>query len=458
MEQTKAKRAAVYCRLSKASSDEQAISGLDTLGVDRQEADARELCSRLGWEIAEVYVDNDLSAWSGAKRPGYEKMISDLVAGRRDAVVVWHLDRLYRRVLDLETFLAAVDKAGVERNLATCYGDYDLSTADGRFQLRILVSVAQKESDDKSRRLRRKHEEIAKAGKPWGGGPPPFGYEREGRNFVVVPAQRALVLQAADRVLSGESLNRVAGDLGFRSPHVLKRILTGPSVAGYREYDGTLYKATWEPVLDLDRWERLRLVLRDPARRSRSKTKTLLAGLLRCGECGERMLSDGVNGYVCKSPRKLAGQTGCGKCWIRREGADSVVWDAALDYLESPANLSKLVALWRGDDEPDGVLEAIQGEEARLQTLRERLADGVLDVEDFTVAKERISKRLADLRARVGTGTVPGVLEGFSVGAARDWPVEKRRALLDAWLVMISCRRGRGAPEDRLLLHDRLTQ
>ncbi|HYZ02002.1 MAG TPA: recombinase family protein, partial [Candidatus Binatia bacterium] len=43
------------------------------LGVERQEQDCRELCGRRGWEVAETYRDNDISAYSGKKRPAYRR-------------------------------------------------------------------------------------------------------------------------------------------------------------------------------------------------------------------------------------------------------------------------------------------------------------------------------------------------------------------------------------------------
>ncbi len=53
----------------------------------------------------------------------------------------------------------------------------DLATHDGQFLARILGAVAKNESDDKSRRIKRKHEELAQAGKIAGGGSRPYGYE-----------------------------------------------------------------------------------------------------------------------------------------------------------------------------------------------------------------------------------------------------------------------------------------
>src|SRR5205807_989252 len=89
--------AGIYCRISDDREGSAA-------GVRRQEADCRGLAARRGWEVAEVYVDNDVSAYSGRMRPAYRRLLEDVKAGHVDAVVVWHLDRLHRRPAELEEF------------------------------------------------------------------------------------------------------------------------------------------------------------------------------------------------------------------------------------------------------------------------------------------------------------------------------------------------------------------
>ena len=80
-------------------------------------------------------------------------------------------------------------------------GDIDLTTHDGQFQARILGAVAKKESDDKSRRIRRKHEEIAASGKVSGGGSRPYGYEAD--KLTIRPAEAAIVAECAARAACG---------------------------------------------------------------------------------------------------------------------------------------------------------------------------------------------------------------------------------------------------------------
>ena len=67
-------RAAIYVRISS----DRAGAGM---GVARQEEDCRALCERLGWQVADVYRDNDVSAFSGQTRPAWQQLNSDIAAG-----------------------------------------------------------------------------------------------------------------------------------------------------------------------------------------------------------------------------------------------------------------------------------------------------------------------------------------------------------------------------------------
>src|SRR3990170_7520003 len=162
------KAAAIYARIS---SDPEG----DRLGVTRQVEDCRAMAERRGWPVADTYVDDDVSAYSGKPRPEYRRLLDDMRAGTVDAVVVWHLDRLHRHPKELEEFFEVCDGAGV-RSMASVTGDTDLASHDGRFLARILGAVARKESDDKSRRITRKHEEMARSGRLVRNSTRPFGY------------------------------------------------------------------------------------------------------------------------------------------------------------------------------------------------------------------------------------------------------------------------------------------
>src|SRR5262249_40573688 len=115
-------RAAVYLRQSQDRNG-------DGLAISRQRDECVARCTAKGWTPTE-YADNDTSASNGKPRPAYQRLLADIEAGRIDAVVVWDLDRLHRRPIELEHFIDLADAKRLA--LATVTGECDLSTHNGR--------------------------------------------------------------------------------------------------------------------------------------------------------------------------------------------------------------------------------------------------------------------------------------------------------------------------------------
>jgi site-specific DNA recombinase len=356
-----APRAAIFTRVAiynRISNDPQGIEA----GVERQREDCEALAGRLGWQVAKTYVDNDLSAWSGKRRPDYQQMLDDIRAGKVDAVIVWHEDRLTRLPRELEEFADTCLKAGVHR-LVSCYGDTDLSNSDDMLTLRIKGAVAKNQSDAASRRLRRKHLELAQSGRP-NGGRRPYGYEgavhdahgqiinRDRAYKAVVPAEAERIKEAAERVLAGESMRSVAKDWneqevptsnggGLWNQGNLKRILVSPRIAGLREHKAKTYPASWEAIITPEQHELLTTLLTDPARRTKPKAagrKYLLSGLLTCGKCGRLLFAKNTaKDRVVYACRIMGGpRGGCGGVQRRIGVVDEFVTEAVLSALESP--------------------------------------------------------------------------------------------------------------------------
>ena len=132
------------------------------LGVARQRQDCTALADSKGWQVAEVYEDNDISASSGKPRPAYQRVSRDVEDGCISGVVVWDVDRLTRTPRELEDVIDWAEKHSLQ--LASVGGEIDLSTPQGRMTARIKGTVARHEVEQLSRRIRRKHRELAEKG------------------------------------------------------------------------------------------------------------------------------------------------------------------------------------------------------------------------------------------------------------------------------------------------------
>ena len=406
--------AALYVRISQ---DREGAG----LGVARQEEDCTALCKRLGWTVGEVYVDNDVSAYSGKPRPAWQRLIADVKGGTVDAIAAWHVDRLTRSPAELEHVITLADRHGLK--LATVTGDVDLATPTGRMVARILGATARQEAEHKGERQKRQRRQSAEAGKPNGGGTRPYGYEAD--RVTIVPAEAAVIREVAERALMGESLSSVARDLADRGittpaggkwqPRTLRRLLASARISGRREHtprptgdNGTrplvgdiVAEAVWPAIISPAQSDRLRAMLSDADRQRFSPANGrvyLLSGILRCGKCGGSMCGrprSGVPRYVC--PNLPGGRT-CGGTATNAERTDDLVRDLVLVALSSPELAQRLQANSNVDPE---LPAAIRADEAQLEDLAAAWASGEVTRGEWKVARQVIESRLDRNRSKL---------------------------------------------------------
>jgi site-specific DNA recombinase len=423
--------------------------------------------------VVEVYVDNDLSAYSGKTRPAYQRLLADIEAGNVEAVVAWHPDRLHRSSVELEAFIDLVERSGVGVETVQA-GRVDLGTPAGRMNARMLGTVARYESEHKSDRIRRKHRELAEAGKVSGGAPRPFGFESD--RITHRPHEAALVREAARRLLAGESLYRIATDWTGRgvatstgaswSTTALRTFLTSPRIAGLRSHQGQVVgAAVWAPILNEETWKRVTAILTDPARkRKRAIRSYLLTGLLRCSRCGTAMVATprqtktgggkrGVYVYGKGATQRAYGcaktSGGCGGVFILASGIDAFITDAVLYRLRG-ANLDRARRRLAKATDDDTLLSDIAADEAMLVELAEDFAERRISRSAFHAATDRVQSRLDTAKARLAAQSTPDALGGIH-DLASEWPdlgLERQRAVIAAVLAEIAVGPARG-PRNR---------
>jgi site-specific DNA recombinase len=136
-------------------------------------------------------------------------------------------------------------------------GNTDLSTPEGRVFARNLGAFATYETDNLSKRLKRKFQEKAEKGEPHGYAP--YGFKRVGKANALVPDQAAIIRECAERVLGHESLRSVVPDLHARGVHwpkaekwdstILRQIKLRPTNAGLRQYQGKVIGQAFAPPI-----------------------------------------------------------------------------------------------------------------------------------------------------------------------------------------------------------------
>jgi len=315
--------AVIYSRISHDPEGRQA-------GVERQEQDCRQLAAVRGWLVLEpVYRESDVSASTRSKKrwPVFEQMLSDLGDRCAGVLLAYSTSRLTRRPLEYERLIELTSRTGLEIHTVAS-GPVRLDTADGRALARVLAVIDAAEAERTSERVNRAKLQRAEQGL-WHGGPfTPFGYcyaadpPGRGLQLRIDPVRARLVREARSRVVAGDSLGGICKDWNARGlvastgvawrPQGIRKMLVLPSTAGMTERQGKLHPGAWPAILTRQQWDAARAVLLDPSRDSRTFRQVAkrypLAGLLFCGLCGHRLVSNPLRGlpsFNC-SPRLLA--------------------------------------------------------------------------------------------------------------------------------------------------------
>lgn len=433
------KRALIYCRISSDPLGE-------GKGVERQEEDCRELAESRGYQIVDILIDNDTSAFKGRARPKYQQMVELVRSGSIDVIVAWHPDRLHRDPRELEDFIDLVDQAKCSVETVR-EGVYSLDTPAGRGIARIVGAIATSESEHKSARLKRKHEQLAQEGKISGGGTRPFGFEHN--RLDIREDEAKLIRSAVQDVIDGRSIRSIARqwkESGVPSvtgaewtPHVIRRLLMSGRIAGIREKDGEIVAtAVWPAIISVDNWRTIRAILLDPGRRKnrRARRYLLTGGVARCALCGANLVarpkSDHRPCYVCASDNG-----GCGKIRCLAEPLDEAVTQMAFIALDGPSFKSALYRRVEGrNDSASEILDEIRRCDAKLEELSVMFVNDEIRSVDYSAQSRVLRDRLEDAQRRLALveGNALALKYAGSIDALRGaWPtmaIDDRRLII----------------------------
>ena len=453
-------RIGIYARISFDGEGE-------GLGVARQQADAEKLASLRQWEVAEVYTDNNLSAYKRSViRPRFEQMLTDLSEGRIDGIVAYDLDRITRQPADFERVVRIYEeRSGLL--FATVAGDFDLSKSDGLFMARTLINVASKSSSDTSRRLKRKNLERAERGLPHGSRRP-FGYNAD--QMTLHPTEAPILQEMGRRVLNGGSYKRIAWWLNQQGvkttegklwlPITVRNTLRRTRYAGFRIYEGKEYSGIWEPVFDRKMWDDIQRVLDRKMETSAGRPigkKYLLTGVLVCGNCGAYLNGSMKRDrpgrplrrtYICRPQGFTQYEGGCGGVTRNADAIEHFVRELICYRLDSEELGAMLDA---PDTKTPELLEERVQLVGRKNAIIDDYADGVLQKPDFIRAQDRVERRLKAIDIELDqlrrSHLDLGLRAGETVKAAwmsRDdtW----RREVVDALISKITVNVGKTKP------------
>jgi len=346
----------LYARLS--------VTKEESVSIARQLQSCRSYAQARGWEVVGEFVDDGVSAT--ANRPEERKGWAALLnTNGFDAVVIWKVDRLARRVLDFLHADEALQARGA--GLVAVDDPIDMISPQGRAFAVMLAVFGEMEAEAMRARVRAARAQLLKVGR-WPGGGIPYGYLSvpmpggPGRLLAKDSERIHWISDIVAMALGGATVNTIAKWLtaegapvpGTRatddtawSRQTVIGLLRNPVLAGMRPYNpGRSRKGTnvdpfavvrdesGEPVVDsslavitLDDFTRLQdmLTTRDaPQARKKAErvaTSPFLSRVVTCDDCGVylcRGSNDGKPVLSCPRCRQTMSRAGLDPYLVRR--------------------------------------------------------------------------------------------------------------------------------------------
>lgn len=367
---------------------------------------------------------------AGSTSPSDRPQLGDWMKNRLgefDVLVVFRMDRIVRRLLDLADLIRWCQEHSVSLVSAT-ETFLDLTAPFGDIVALLVAKVAEMELAAISERNASAARYNIRAGK-YRGGVPPWGYlptDVGGSwRFVQDPVQVTVIREVVERVLSGEPLRAIAHDLTARkvltprdrfAEHQgrevkgyewhsgpLKRSLTSEALLGYAVSGGKPVRADdgspvvrADPILTREVFDRLAVELADRENRKEPTTRStaLLLQVIFCGKCGRPAYR--LKGGPGRSPRyrcaSAQDREPCGNRSVPLNEADEFLTENLLDLFGDSEHLER-------------VWESGSDHSVELAEVDERLIDltGLLGSEDFrqgTPQRIALNQQISQLAAR----------------------------------------------------------
>jgi site-specific DNA recombinase len=282
------RRCAIYTRKSSDEGLDQVFNSLD---AQREACEAYASSQRHeGWVLLPMrYNDGGLSG-GNLERPGLQRLLADIRAGKVDLVLVYKVDRLTRSLPDFARIVDVMDEHGASFVSVTQH--FNTTTSMGRLTLNMLLSFAQFEREVSGERIRDKIAASKRKGM-WMGGSVLVGYVARDRKLVVDDEGTERVRQVFRAYHELGSVRQVRARLiaqgvtnkaGLKPQHgALYHMLQNRTYRGEVFHKGNIYPGEHEAIIDLPLWDAVQAQLAENrmqrASGSNADHPSLLAGL-----------------------------------------------------------------------------------------------------------------------------------------------------------------------------------
>lgn len=470
---------AIYCR--------QSVDKKDSISIETQEESCRLKLTKSENESVRVYSDKGYSG-KNTNRPEFQQMMSDVVAGRINKIVVYKIDRISRSVLDFELIYRELKQYNVE--FISTQENFDTTNHVGEAILRVILTFAQLERETTQKRVTDNFYSRAERGF-FLAGKAPLGYIKvkdsiEGKETSRLQEDTNtshIVKYIYRRYLSGDSIGTIVAKLNSADCEIshnitftnvrISRILANPvyvranaDVYSYykgagailhnnvEDFDGihglTIYgrrqgktKSKFrdltgehiqlnrhEGFIDADDWLRVqyRLGENKALKNSGSGTHSWLSGLVKCGFCGyaASVVNGQPNGkrYVYCGGRKHH-ICNNSKCGLT---FDDIEQSVEMQLIEYASNLKYETN--RTNIQNNEEINKLKVEMVKLEEEIDNIVKSFA-VATSTILQRKLNERMTQIESQLNS--IDSELSKYSVRQKHDVDVESIIPMLDSW-------------------------
>ncbi len=302
------------------------------------------------WVVSQIYREEGKSG-KNTDRPEYQRMLDDIKKNRLNVLLCTKIDRVHRSLVDFYKLHELMDAYNV--TFVSLSEQWDTSTPMGRFGLKLTLAVAELEREQTSQRTKEKMRWRAEEGL-WNGGQI-LGYDidPEEKGVLKVNAKEAKVVQLIFetylKLRSHRETAKAINRLGYRTKFYQSRrghargnrkfnknsiviCLKNPVYTGKVVHKGSLFDGRHDAIISNEMWEEAANIILKSNTASGKKPREqkmhtfLLAGLVRCGWCGNFMSPTYSGGrsntyfyYQC-----TGATSGADECKMKRVSAEAL--------------------------------------------------------------------------------------------------------------------------------------
>lgn len=374
-QQTGEKITALYCRLSQ----EDALQG-DSNSIQNQRSILESYAVDRGLKNIEFYVDDGYSGTS-FQRPGFQRMLADVEAGKIGTIITKDLSRLGRNYLEAGRYIEMVfPEYGVRYIAINDQVDTDNAESNDLIPFRNVFNEWY--ARDTSKKIRAVvQNKYARGERYCANAPYGYTFDKEQKKLVVNPDTAPIVKQIYALCMEGMGPTKIArlltekgvltprgyecqikGNLSCHAPTTWN-IEAVIHILGYREYIGDtvlgktrsksykdkktidlppeewkIFEGTHEPIIDRDTWEAVQRIREGRRRYCKTGEKDKYAGLVFCADCGKVMYNHRAKcttytqeAYTCGGYRRHVKT--CSAHFIRTVVLDEIVLASVRELL-----------------------------------------------------------------------------------------------------------------------------